>query len=359
MPIFLTSFLLFFLPLVVLPFGASQYEVPKVILAELVIEALLAFRLIKGDKFDLVAARYRPVLLLFILTLIQLIFLRTETSFFGNTFRLQGVFLLWHLLLFYFLSSKVRLDLRPKLFYLAGLGLVVSVFLFGTDGTGRFVGSMGSPNSLSTAAVFLWPFIFFVSKLPVKVLTVFLSLSIILLSGSSSGLVAFFIQGLFLFLIQKINLGKAVLVGATVLAFSFTLPFIEGGGWYENRAEIWQASLAAGWENPIFGGGFGNVEKLLPKGSEIVGNNARYQYVDSAHNIFLDFWVQGGLIGLLILGFLLRQTFNNFISQSKKLELTVLLGLLGVLSFNPVSVVTLVQFWWLLGQGLGNAKEGG
>lgn len=350
----LIAFLLFFLPLAVLPFGISPFEIPKVILAEVGIEALLVYQLFKKSKLKKSFSKswLLPIAALIVLTLIQLIFLRTETSFFGNNFRLQGIFLLWHLLIFSVLSSNIKLNLNPRIFYLSGVGLILSVLILGDNGTGRLIGTLGEPNALAAAIIFLWPFIFFVTTLPVKILTVFLSLLIILFSGSRSGLVAFSIQGLFLFLSRKINLGKAVVAGLVVLALSFTLPFIEGGGWYENRAEIWQASLVAGWESPVFGGGFGNVEKLLPEGSKIVGNNARYQYVDSAHNIFLDWWVQGGLVGILILGFLLQKTFKNFVSRSKKLELTVLLGLLTALSFNPVSVVTLVQFWWLLGQGL-------
>lgn len=360
MPTYLLAFLLFFLPLVVLPFGISPYEIPKVILAEVGIEALLFYRLFQKGKLELPFSGFRlfSVFALVALTFTQLIFLRTETSFFGNNFRLQGIFLLWHMIIFSVLSSSVKLNLNPWIFYLSGIGLTLSVLILGDNGTGRLIGTLGEPNALAAAVVFLWPFIFFVSKLPVKILTLFIAIFIVLLSGSRSGLVAFFIQGLFLLVSQKINLGKAVMGGLIILALSFSLPFIEGGGWYENRAEVWQAALAAGWENPIFGGGFGNIEKLLPEGSKIVGNNARYQYVDSAHNIFLDFWVQGGLIGLFILGFLLKQAFGSFISQSKKIELTILLGLLAALSFNPVSVAALVQFWWLLGQGLGDAKEG-
>ena len=75
-----------------------MFETPKVIAGELLIEILLVLTFLKG-RFKLSLNPFSgAVALLFLLTLIDLIFLRTITTFFGNPFRLQGVFLLWHLL---------------------------------------------------------------------------------------------------------------------------------------------------------------------------------------------------------------------------------------------------------------------
>lgn len=345
-------FLLFFLPLFVFPFGYSYFEPPKVILAQILIETLLILSLAKKFKLP-PPALLIPVVLFFILTFIDLIFMRTETTFWGNIFRFQGIFLLWNLLIFALISSENRLPKIPYPVYLISLaGITFSALILGNNNAGRSLGTLGEPNALSASVIFLLPFIYyFVKNNIIRYTGLVLILWVILLSGSRAGLIAFFIQILFIILAGKFALKKAVLTCLIFLIFSFALPLIEGGGQYENRAEIWQASLAAGFINPVLGGGFGNLEKVLPKGSEIVHNNARFQYVDSSHNFLLDYFVSGGLIGLILILFLLFKTFKNFTFEGKKLELAVLLGLVTVMSFNPVSVVTLVEFWWLIGQG--------
>lgn len=279
--------------------------------------------------------------------------MHTETSFWGNIFRFQGVFLLWNLLIFAVISSELKLPKIPSSIYLIPLaGLTVSALLLGKNEADRSFGTLGEPNALSASVIFILPFIyFFIRNRIIRYISLALIFGVILLSGSRAGLIAFIIQILFIILSNKFNIQKAVLICLTLIIFSLTLPIIEGGGWYENRTEIWQASIAAGLQNPILGAGFGNIEKVLPKGSEIVQNNARFQYVDSSHNFLLDYWVSGGLIGLILICFLLFKTFKNFTFEGKKLELAVLLGLITVMSFNPVSVVTLVTFWWLIGQG--------
>lgn len=348
--------ILFLLPLLVFPWGASFFETPKVIVGEVLIELILAIifitntRLLKSfNKFQLAI-----LFLIIVLSVVHLVFLRTNTTFFGNTFRLQGIFLLWNLLIFSLISSKIKLKIPFKqvFFILLLVLLIPAVFL--VNSSGRGLGTLGEPNALAATAVFLWPFMFFrQNKILGKVKTAVLALIIILFSGSRSGLVAFSAQIIFISLNQKLKLpiNKSFVAALVVLVLSLVLPFIEGGGWYENRAEIWQTALAAGFKNPIFGAGFGNMEKILPEVSKQMANNIQYQYIDSAHNLFLDWWVQAGLLGVLALCALIFKTFNNFIKTQKTLEITLLLGVVGVMLFNPVSVVTLIAFWWLIGLG--------
>lgn len=348
----ITIFLLFFLSLFVFPFGYSYFEPPKVILAQVLIELLLILSLAKKFKLP-PPALFIPVLLFFTLTIIDLIFMRTETTFWGNIFRFQGVFLFWNLLIFALISFQNKLPKLPYYIYLIPLaGLLISAFWLGKNDVDRSFGTLAEPNALSASVIFLLPFIyFFIKNKIIRYFSLAVILWIILISGSRAGLIAFFIQILFIFFSNRFAIKKVVLICLTILILSLTLPILEGGGWYENRAEIWQASLTAGFINPVIGGGFGNLEKTIPRGSEIVHNNARFQYVDSSHNFLLDYWVSGGLIGLILILFLLFKTFKNFTFEGKKLELAVFLGLITVMSFNPVSVITLVQFWWLIGQG--------
>lgn len=356
----LLVFLLFFLPFIFWPFGISPFEAPKVIAAQIAIEILFILSIltnpIKLEKIKpWIKSRKVHIFLiggLIILSLLDFVIFPSTTSFFGNQFRLQGIFLLWHLLVFSLLSSRFNLDKVPKFIYLLSLILVlVTIPFLGGNENGRAVGLMGEPNALAALAIFIFPFVFFKQKNLVKIIGFISALIIIFLSGSRSGLLAIFIQFLFIILASKYSLKKGFIVTFIFLLLGLSLPIIEGGGWFENRAVIWQTVVLSGIESPVLGHGFGNIEQALHQTSISLNNMIQYQSVDSSHNIFLDFWVQGGFVGLFLLITILIHVFKNLISKSKTLELTALIGLLTVMSFNPVSVTTLVGFWWVVGQG--------
>jgi len=348
--------LIFFLPLLVLPLGVSFFETPKVILAELLIELLVLLTLFKAKfnlKFLITFPGFAVSIILF-LSIIDLIFLKTETTFFGNAFRLQGIFLLWHLLAFAFISSRTELPKKACLFSLFSLIiLALSVYIFGGDINGRAFGTLGEANSLAGAAIFFLPFGLTTPKKWVKFSALILVFLIILASGSRTGALGFLILTIFFGLIYifKLKLPHAFIVALFISIMSLFLPIYAGGGWYENRAEIWYTSLVAGATSPVLGHGFGNMQSALHQTSLILNNNIQYLVVDSAHNIFLDFWIQGGFLGVLALGLLVIYSIRVFLKRNQTLELMILLGLLITLSFNPVSVSLLVGFWWVLGQG--------
>jgi O-antigen ligase len=364
------TLLLFGLPLFFFPFGSSFFEVPKVILAQVLIEILFLVMLFKGLPKVTLSNKKAAIYIIFtILTILDLIFLRKEYTFLGNPFRLQGIILFWHLLLFSLLVTTSKIPKWSGIFALLTLiGLVISTKLVGPESNGRLVGTIAEPNSLAATAVFLWPFSFWlgfkidkrnaVSGILVKTVTIVSYLSalfLILGSASRSGLIALIIQIILVASLKwtKLGIKKTLIIVFVLYLLAYGLPFLqdkkEG---FENRVEVWQTALLSGLSSPIFGHGFGNIEYALKDTAWKVSNTVRFEYVDSSHNIFLDFWVQGGILGLGALLALLYFTIKNFITHDKKLELTLLTGLLVSMSFNPVSVVTLVAFWWLIGQGL-------
>lgn len=360
---YLLVFLLFILPFVVLPIGVSPFENSKVILAELAIEAILIISIWQKRLSNNLLKNHFSYILggLFLLTLISLFFFPSSTTFFGNPFRLQGVFLYWHLFILAILMQKVKLPKLSPIFYLAILLLMlISTVILGTDQNARFVSTLGEANSLAATAIFLWPFLYFspiIPKLSItfsRLISIICAALIIILSGSRSGVVAFVLQLAFIFFTSKIKMSvkSSVTLILIIMALSLFLPFIEGGGWYQNRAEVWKTALYAGSVRPIFGNGFGNIEQVLPKISKYMGNNLQYEYVDSSHNILLDFWVQGGFFGVFFLVLLLYQTFKTFTLQFRVKELVLLLGVLTVMMFNPVSVVVLVYLWFLLSSSI-------
>lgn len=355
------AFLLFFLPFVVIPFGISPFEFPKVIAAEIGIEILLVIKLFqKNIHINQFNKRQMLLILpLIILTLIDLVFFPSPTAFFGNPFRLQGIFLLWHLLAFSILSNVIPdligdLDSRlPITIYILSLVLLlITAISFGGNENGRAIGTLGEPNALAATAAFFLPFLFGQKNL-IKILGFIFALIIIFLSGSRSGLIAIGVESVFLLLkeIVKLSVAKSFILAFILFILSLSLPLIENGGWFENRSVIWQTAFVAGLKSPVLGWGFGNIETALHQTSVEMKNLVQHQFIDSAHNIFLDFWVQGGVVGLISLLLIIFFSIKNLIAKSKLLELTIFLGLITVMSFNPVSVVTLVAFWWVVGQG--------
>ena len=358
--IYTVTFLLFFLPLLVLPLSNFIFESSKVILAEILIELLLIFTLFRYPLSKLKASliRFWPLLGLLLLTTADLILYPSPTSFFGNSFRLQGIFLLWHLMFFSFLSVNIGLDQKLKLIYPVSLvALFLGTLILGGNDAQRAIGTLGEPNALAACVIFIWPFAFLIppsSKKVYKLLIILISLAIILLSGSRSGLLAILIQLVFIALtkFKPQSLGKFTLVALILIAASLILPVKEGGGWYENRSEVWTTATSAGLQSPILGWGFGNLEYALKQASSLLGNNIRYQYVDSSHNFLLDYWVQGGVLGASLILIIITLSLKGLIKKRNRLLISAFVGVLTVMSFNPVSVVTLLAFWFLIGQGL-------
>jgi len=360
-------FLLFLLPFVIAPFGVTQFENPKVIAAEIGIILLLLISIFRAPSIRALRAlrfvemtRNWMYVVVILLTVIDLLFFRTSLSFFGNAFRMQGIFLLWMLLLFSFLSAHIQLKKIPwvVVFGLLLAEVIATVFL-PLNESQRYVGTLGEPNASAAVMLFLWPFLWF--SLPkdtwrhrlILFSALFCVMLIIYLTASRSALIGLIIQIVFLLLLWlKRKMKTAVLICLCLFLASFSLVFLQKDVLYENRLEVWTAGYFAGLSHPILGGGFGNTELLLQKEAQEHHLRVRYYYVDSAHNIFLDWWAQGGIIGLGALCFFIFSAFKRFVIAKEKRNIVLLLGLLTALSFNPASVVGLVQLWWLIGNGV-------
>ncbi len=357
--------LLFILPFLIAPFGITEFENPKVIVGEAGI-ILLFFSSFLTNKFTF---RYRaPQVLLYavivVLTVIDLLFFRTQLSFFGNVFRMQGIFLLWLLLLFSVLSANISQKRIPWFVYgILLLAELIAVFFLPLNASQRYVGTLGEPNALGAFAVFIWPFAFFAIKKFGKkekagiALILFVVSILLILSDSRSAMIAFGIQlvciGLYKY---KMPTAKIVLICTICYLVSYVFPFFEHN-LYENRVEVWQSAVAAGFSHPLLGYGFGNTEIALHSAAAHLGLPIQYYYIDSSHNIFFDWWVEGGIIGIGVLLGIVYLTFKNLIKEENIRELVVAFGLVTVLSFNPASVVGMLGFWCVIGQGLKNNKS--
>lgn len=353
---YLVWFLLFALFFIVIPFSISPFEAPKVIIAEIVIDLLLLINLIKFKKTYLKHLFTSQTILLgviFILSLDQILLFRPLQSFFGNQIRLQGLFLFWHLLVFSFISKDIAISHIPKVFYyLSFTFLFLATMILGVNQTGRAFGTLGEPNALATTTLFILPFVLKGKNLT-KFILILSAFLIIFLSGSRAGVLGFIIEVTFLAFVNlfKIPVLKSAVVSIFLILLTLSLPFVEGGGWFENRSQIWQTALQAGWQSPVLGYGFGNIQDPIRKSALDLNNPVQYQVVDSSHNFLLDWWIQAGIVGIISILLLISLSLQGLIKHKKTLKITAFLGIITAMMFNPVSVVNLLAFWWLIGQG--------
>lgn len=361
-PVSITLFLLFLLQFVYFPIGVSHFESPKVYLAEFLIFFLLLWKIFSKEGLQLERISKRWLLTLggiAALSLIHILFSSTELIFFGNAFRQQGIFLLAMLLVFAVVSRRIDIQKRLHWLFIFAALLVQCILVLLVDGgiSQRAVGSVGEPNALAAITLFVWPFIFFVKpsvNIYFKMLIAAIACLIVFLSGSRSGLVGFALQLLFIIMVVEFKFGikRIFAVCMALLLLSYMLPFFDQKSVYEKRSEIWQVAYAAGFEKPLFGHGFGNIEYALQEKSLELKTNLGESYVDSSHNLFLDWWVQGGIVGVVLLVTLLVLTYATFLKKKYIGRVALLLGILTTLSFNPASIVSLIGLWWLIGQGI-------
>lgn len=352
--------LLFCLPFIYYFVSGNPFEPPKVIAFEFLTVFFLLISIWKNDiqfsklnKSGLIA-----IGMIFVLSLLPLLLSQSDIGIFGNKFRLQGTILLWHLLVFSILSSAFKLQNNWKIVFgvFSLLGILTVAMPFNLSN--RAIATLGEPNALSAVFIFWIPFLLLTKDKRVTYAAIAVTAVLLFLTGSRSGMIAFVIQLIALGLHKKYNFSllKVTIISLVIIVISYTLPFLELGRVFENRIEVWNTSLHTALQQPIFGHGFGNAETGIKETAEDLHNTIQYQYVDSAHNIFLDWFIQGGLVGLGLLVYLLFTTFKTAIQRNDIRLILCLLGLLTCFSFNPLSVVSLVALWWLIGQGLNTTE---
>lgn len=359
MPTVITLLILFGTAFLVLPFGTSWYEIPKVavfLLTSTVLSLLFFWKQPNWKTIHLSKLTASIYIGIAGITLISLFLQTTPTTFFGNIFRLQGVLLLWMLLLWSLYSPILSTTKKIGIIaMIALLGMVVAAFFGQTDLAGRAVGTIGEANSLGAFVLFLLPLTMATKiqnrySLLFSVALVLVAGVCIFLSGSRSALVGLVIELIFFFRPRAIKLSLMTVVAIVILGASIALPFLEPRQDFDYRKDVWRTAVAAGMQRPILGWGIGNTEQGIEKGAHKIQTFPRFQYVDSSHNLFLDWWVQGGVIGLTLMSTLILLTIVGLIKKTETAYLASFLGILAVMLFNPVSVAILIPFWWLIGK---------
>lgn len=372
--LFLTYLILFLVPLIVIPGMSLAFEPPKVLVTEVLIIILLAY-LIGSGKFAFKKVnKYLAGLLggLLLLSLGHLILSPTDQNLFGNVFRLQGMVLFWNLLGFAIIAQITPFRLKEKYIYLCALmSLAIGALVFGSNSAGRWIGSLGEPNALGAMTVLIFPFVFLSFKSTwVKILSLFISLILINFSESRSAMVGLIIELLFFLMVTKLKMSAILASGTAVLIIiiSLVLPIFDRVYFlktnndphsfrYEERAEIWEVAINAGWKSPVFGSGIDSLQGMINESAQEMNVNSQYRVIDSSHNLLLDYWIWGGLIGLILICILILSAVISMSNKNMRLELMVFLGLLAVLMFNPTTVSVLAGFWWLIGRSFGKFER--
>lgn len=357
---FLTFFMLFFLPFVILPFGTSHFEVPKVIVAQLLIEFLVVISLFQQQAFHLQKKALYAIVVLVILSIAGMSLFPSKVAFFGNPFRLQGVFLFWHLLLFCVFAKKHLFQNLPAwVVFVFLLAQVSGIFFFAPNTALRTYSFLGEPNAFAAVGAFGLPLLF-VNRRKKEIF--YLGLACIALiifsSGSRSGLIAVAVEGVFLLLAKRFphQLLRVFLICCGSSLLFLVSPFFTSD-LHESRVEIWRSASIAFLENPIIGGGVGNVEILLHDASNQFASFISARYVDSSHSIFFDVLLQLGIVGLAAFLALIFLAFRSFFRTKNSAMISLLLGMIVVLSFNPASVWELVVFWYVIGEGVSTSDS--
>lgn len=353
MPSAIIFLLIFVLPLIVFPIGVSMFEIPKVILTLILIEVLGIIYLLKPKQLSLLKISFTHFIFysFFLLCLFQFFLFPGLNLLLGSIFRLQGLFLLSHLLLFSYLSSKFIFSYPINWGVFCFFLLFFSAFIFNPGkNVDRLFGTMGEANTFAAVFIFLWPILY--QKVTNQYLKITLPSSAFLaifFSGSRSGLLALFIQ-LFFLLLKKtkfVKLSLAIFLSLTILFLSLSFPFFEKTSNWDQREQIWQMTIEQSKNNIFWGVGVGNIEKNIKLAAQKKDLLLQFAVVDNTHNFFLDWLLQTGIAGLTFIFLVLFRTFIQLYKQKNYFELAALLGIITTLSFNPASVVNLVQLFWL------------
>ncbi len=235
----------------------------------------------------------------------------------------------------------------------------------------RSIGTMGQPNYL--ARLLLFPFFvglhyFFKSKNKQKIiygLLIVLIFAGILATKSRAGLIALFF-GLFLFAVLRAVNWKQVLsvffvtalLGSGMAYFLYD-SFNSRSESTETRLLIWKNLPTITQEtNFLYGAGLENQELILERiDNERLFDLVDFRILDRAHNEFIDFFIQIGLIGAI--AYFLFVVFALVSSSARSPLFIAILATFLARMFEFFSVTEFFLFFLFLGlTGFNNIKYG-
>lgn len=384
--LFFCGFIL--LPIIYWPFARIPYEIPKVDLFLLWAEVITALSLIFYARTRSHSPKLTPVLLvlgLISVSIISSIFGTDLTkSFWGNYYRHDGLFTLFHLAgIFFFLALFWDRNWFHSLFYSIVLGAIINsgwilfdgirLFILGKQSVPNWEGaigaSFGQPNFaagylLITLPLCYWLYHTVKKRTRFLILLLFLlQLLAIFLTQSLAASVGIILCLLLFYLVRKHISGKIAWMSVFILVsllgvFAFLYRERNSGFQPEGRPRIYTKILLGAMRKPLLGWGWANVDYAFNE----IPYPMRFEhdiYVDKAHSSILEMFAATGLIGLTIylalIVYLLQALFRySFWGENRERLLfqTLLMVFILYLFHSQTNVISIAEelfFWVILG----------
>lgn len=303
--------------------------------------------------------------------------------------------------LYYIIVNNIKSvkQLKPILYAIL-IGFLIassySLYLFLNQGYDIRMGyTFGNPNRHAFYVVVMLPYLIALLSLPKKkykgIINIFLSVIILLvilsqiMTASRGGILimGFIIMAFFYNRHYRLLVMKFVPIFIVLIAIGFSLKgellqskfgffakrFAVEGLYNASRLDIWEGSIAMIRDHPLVGIGLNMFRKIFPR---YMIPNPRYLLPEgltlSAHNSFLQAWIELGLLGILafvgILTFSLRDAMRAYrYSNNASLKVLSFASLIALVSViidsiasplpvyvGPSFILTCpIMFWSLLG----------
>jgi len=174
----------------------------------------------------------------------------------------------------------------------------------------------------------------------------------VLLTGSRGAIIACaVISILLLFTFLKNKKYIFIILLATIPIIYFVYPQ-KAISHFDNRINIWQKGIEAGFKRPLIGYGVENFEIAFGgvlKQNDFDLKNIR---VDRAHNEILEIFVNSGIVGLILYLYTLYLVIIKV--KSNKLIFITLVGYLIISNLNVMSINEYIFYYLIIGLSLKN-----
>lgn len=386
---------LFLLPFVFWPFATVPFEIPRVWFVQRWIEVLGALGLLVGI-WSLSPKRTDSKLILLVTLFVFIAFISSSfgvdfrKSFWGNPYRSDGLFTLFHLVGFFFFlilfwrpswqkPTVVAISAGSILVSLLSLFLAVRFYILGDasilNWDGAIGGTFGQPKFLAGYLLVTLPFLAYLGNR----WTLFFQYCAIIFTFAASAILSIllFWAG-WLFLGKERGISRVLIPVVLVLAILGGIFFVwqnkpkfplnstqtEFTVHPESRERIIVKGVYGFLQKPVLGWGFANFDYAF--NSTVwpmkLGNDV---YVDKAHSTFLEVLVTTGAIGLgvylLIIGWVFWRLVKNRNEDKKWYKALFLVFLLYLFhaQTNVISIGEELFFWLVLGIVGSEATEPG
>jgi exopolysaccharide production protein ExoQ len=247
----------------------------------------------------------------------------------------------------------------------------IGVYYDRTGNTTFWRGVSDNKNTLGMTCAFIGVFLIWrlFKRWPkINYLDLFLLLLTLYLlfgSHSSTSAIAFFVGTIILFLefllkgdkenVKRIMISALLFIGILIGFFgeSVTTLFFSSAGrdaTFTGRTALWEDMIKIGSQRPILGHGYGGF--WLGELTTHYLWNTYYTKPNSSHNGYIDVFIDLGLVGLMLLFFLLIHTYKHLIHiyQKTKIESLQLAFFIMILLHNITesSFARVTNFLWLI-----------